>query len=65
MKELVLDLGREVSPLRIIPISDIHLGDPLCDVGRFRDTLNYAKETGSKVDTQRRPNEQCVENKQI
>lgn len=49
MKELVLDLGREVSPLRIIPMSDIHLGDPLCDMGRLRDTLNYAKETGSKL----------------
>lgn len=35
---------RDMSEIKILPLSDIHIGDPLCDKNLVKNTINYIKE---------------------
>lgn len=43
MKTLKIDLDRDIEELKILPISDVHLGDPLCDKELLRNRIEYIK----------------------
>jgi len=39
----------DASKLWVVPLGDVHLGAPTCDVDRFKETIDFIKESGYKV----------------
>lgn len=44
MKPIRIDLSENLREIEIIPIADVHLGDPMCNYKHFMETLEYIKE---------------------
>lgn len=53
MKTLNINLGKDLKDITIIPISDVHIGDPNCNLKVFKDVLKEIENT---------PNMYCVLN---
>lgn len=45
MKVINVNLGKDLKELRIIPISDVHIGDPLCNLKYLKEILEEIKNT--------------------
>lgn len=45
MKELTIDLGNKYNGIQIVPLSDMHIGDKLCDMDLIKSTIKYIKDT--------------------
>ena len=43
MKTIKIDLPRELKSLEIIPLADLHIGDPLCDMEIINEKIDYIK----------------------
>lgn len=50
---VVIELSDELTNIELIPISDLHIGDPLCDISLVKKYIEYIKNT---------PNAYCVLN---
>lgn len=44
MKPIKIDLSENLKEIEIVPIADIHLGDPMCDYRRVMETIQYIEE---------------------
>lgn len=44
MKPIKIDLSENLKEIEIVPIADIHLGDPMCDYRRVMETIQYIDE---------------------
>ncbi len=43
MKAIKIDLSQDLKNLEIIPLADLHIGDPLCDMDAIRAKIEYIK----------------------
>lgn len=43
MKTIKVDLSKNIKILEIIPLADLHIGDPLCDIELIKEKINYIK----------------------
>lgn len=43
MKTIKIDLSRDLKVLEIVPLADLHIGDPLCDVNLINERIEYIK----------------------
>lgn len=43
MKVIKADLPRELTSLEIVPLADLHIGDPLCDMDMIQEKIDYIK----------------------
>jgi len=44
LKEIVIQLSQDIENLEIIPISDVHLGDSLCNIKLLQEQINYIRD---------------------
>lgn len=45
MKTIKVNLGKDLKEVKIIPISDVHIGDPLCNMKYLKEVLKEIKDT--------------------
>lgn len=45
MKEIVINLGNKSNEIQIVPIGDLHVGDPNCNMDLIKSTIKYIKDT--------------------
>ena len=45
MKELVINLGNKTNSIMILPLGDIHIGDPNCDLELLKECIEFIKNT--------------------
>ncbi len=43
MKTIKIDLSKKLNSLEIIPLADLHIGDPLCDMALIQEKIEYIK----------------------
>lgn len=43
MKTIKIDLSQDIKNLEIIPLADLHIGDPLCDINMIKEKIDYIK----------------------
>lgn len=43
MKVIKIDLAKELKSIELIPLADLHIGDPHCDMGLITEKINYIK----------------------
>lgn len=43
MKAIKIDLSQDLKNLEIIPLADLHIGDPLCDMNSIKAKIEYIK----------------------
>lgn len=43
MKTIKIDLSRDLQALEIVPLADLHIGDPLCDMDVVNEKIDYIK----------------------
>lgn len=45
MKEITIDLGNKYNDIFILPLGDLHLGDPNCDIDKIKMCIDFIKNT--------------------
>lgn len=45
MKEITMLLGNNTNSIQIVPLGDLHIGDPNCDLDSIKNTISYIKDT--------------------
>ena len=45
MKEITIDLGTKTNSIQILPLGDLHIGDPNCDIDGIKKAIKYIEET--------------------
>ena len=49
MKELIINLGTNTNEIELVPLGDLHIGDPHCNIELIKDTIDYIKNTKDKI----------------